>query len=138
MVLETVHFGQLEVDATELVRFPGGIAPFAGLHRFVLLSREDETPFCWLQSADEPALAFVCAPVAAICPEQERLVRQDPALTEAERQRADVLAVVVLAEDPLRVTANMLAPLVVDFARREGRQVIRDGALALCRVAVEG
>ena len=136
MEIDTVHFGKLEVGETEVVRFAGGIAPFVGLHRFVLLSREDEAPFCWLQSADEPALAFVCAPVAALFPEQAEAMRLDPALAEGERDTAEMLAIVVLAEEPLRVTANLLAPLVVDFERGEGRQVIRNGELELCRVAV--
>ena len=136
MVLDTVHFGRLEVEVGQLVRFPGGIAPFMGLHRFVLLSREDEAPFCWLQSADEPALAFVCAPVAALFPEQEAVIRQDPALAEREKETAKLLAIVVLGEEPMRMTANLLAPLVVDFERAEGRQVIREGGLELCRVAV--
>ncbi len=39
-----------------------------------------------------------------------------------------VLAIVTIPESPREMTANLLAPLVVDCRSREGRQLILDAA----------
>jgi flagellar assembly factor FliW len=62
MQVDTTRFGQIEIKEQELITFPWGIPGFEHLKSFVLLEYKNG-PFQWLQSVEEPAVAFVvCSP----------------------------------------------------------------------------
>ncbi len=62
MQVETTRFGTIDIKESELITFPWGIPGFENLKSFVLLEYKNG-PFQWLQSAEEPSVAFVvCAP----------------------------------------------------------------------------
>lgn len=62
MKVETSRFGTVEVADDSIIEFPWGIPGFEDMKRYVLLEYK-EGPFQWLQSVDEPTLAFVvCLP----------------------------------------------------------------------------
>ena len=62
MQFNTTRFGILEVADKELITFPWGIPGFEEIKSYVLLEYKNG-PFQWLQSVDEPAVAFVvCSP----------------------------------------------------------------------------
>ena len=62
MLVDTTRFGTIEIKETELITFPWGIPGFENLKSFVLLEYKNG-PFQWLQSVEEPSVAFVvCAP----------------------------------------------------------------------------
>ncbi len=58
MRIETTRFGLLEMDEKVFIHFPWGMPGFEQLKRYVLLEHRDG-PFQWLQSVDEPSVAFV-------------------------------------------------------------------------------
>ena len=51
------RFGDLEVPADSVIEFPGGIIGFPSAKSFIML--EHKPPFSWLQSTQDPDLAFV-------------------------------------------------------------------------------
>ncbi len=62
MQVNTTRFGIIEVAEKELIKFPWGVPGFEELKSYVLLEYKNG-PFQWLQSVDEPAVAFVvCSP----------------------------------------------------------------------------
>jgi flagellar assembly factor FliW len=62
MQVETTRFGKIEIKETELIAFPWGIPGFENLKSYVLLEYKNG-PFQWLQSVEEPSVAFVvCSP----------------------------------------------------------------------------
>jgi flagellar assembly factor FliW len=62
MQVDTTRFGKIEIAEKELINFPWGIPGFEELKSYVLLEYKNG-PFQWLQSAEEPSVAFVvCAP----------------------------------------------------------------------------
>lgn len=133
VVLETVHFGVIDVDEEQIITIEGGLAPFSSLTRYVLLEREDEAPFVWLQSAEAPALTFVCAPMWALAPDHANRVWVDGKLEGFVQESTEMLSMLTLAENLYTVTVNLLAPVVFDRRKRLGRQVILDGEVSLCR-----
>ena len=56
MLVANTRFGDLEISEEQIIYFPKGIIGFEGLERYVLLNATDKVS--WLQSVDEPALAF--------------------------------------------------------------------------------
>jgi flagellar assembly factor FliW len=131
MQVNTRNFGVIEADEGEVLEFREGIAPFTAAKRYLLLAREDEAPFMWLQSTDEPNLAFVCAPIGELFPADVA-----PTPPKYAQDNALMLSIITLNDGPAGVTANLLAPLVVDCENRRGWQVIREADVELCRVPI--
>ncbi len=62
MQVDTTRFGKIEIAEKELISFPWGVPGFEHLKSYVLLEYKNG-PFQWLQSVEEPSVAFVvCAP----------------------------------------------------------------------------
>ena len=61
MQVDTTRFGIIEIEEKELIDFPWGIPGFEHLKSYVLLEYKNG-PFQWLQSVEEPAVAFVVCP----------------------------------------------------------------------------
>jgi flagellar assembly factor FliW len=61
MHVDTSRFGTIEVGEKELINFPWGIPGFEELKSYILLEYKGG-PFQWLQSVEEPSVAFVVCP----------------------------------------------------------------------------
>jgi flagellar assembly factor FliW len=133
MKCATTRFGAVEYEARDLLSLPEGLAPFQDSRRFLLLSAEQQWPFVWLQSADEPALAFVALPLETWFPDQARQACEAFAARckgdDVPQLRAFGLVVVGREE----MTVNVLAPVVIDFTRMQGRQMVLDGPVTEAR-----
>ena len=107
-------FGQIVIPPTATIEFPDGIPGFPDARQFAQLAAS--TPaLSWLQSLDEPALAF--------------LLVEWPAVAEPlDADGADSYAVVTLPGANRPATANLQAPILIDRTRRRGRQAIRTDA----------
>ena len=127
----TSRFGTVEVDDGEVVRFPRGLIGLGG-EQFALLGPEEDT-IRWLHAVDDPDLAVPVANPWAFFPdyavelsdeEAERIGVTDPAT-------AQVLVVVRADEDPGRISANLLAPILVSAG--VGHQVMNEASWAPLR-----
>ena len=83
------------------------------LRRFVLVEDERVVPCRWLQSLEEPALAFLVVDPQLVDP------TYDPDLPSGERW-----VIITLRQQPDASTANLLAPVLLDTQARTGRQVV--------------
>jgi len=101
---------------------------FPNDRRYILLEHDaEESPFKWLQSLDSPDLAFIIVDPLFITPRYSLEIDVDTArLIGTNKQEAcAVMSIVnVPHEAPIRMTANLKAPLVVNVETRTGRQVI--------------
>ena len=60
MKIDTRNFGKIEIEEEKVISFPDGIPGFQDEKRFVIINNPDkENPFQWLQSVNNPNLAFV-------------------------------------------------------------------------------
>ena len=62
MNLETKYFGDIEIAKESVIHFEAGLPGFEDRHDFVILNNydtEEPVPFMWLQSVEDPNLAFV-------------------------------------------------------------------------------
>jgi flagellar assembly factor FliW len=124
LTIPTRLFGPLTVRPELCVRFPDGLLGFAGERRFVLLPAAADGVY-WLQSVEEPGLAFLVAdPFPAYPGYAVDLEDDDPALGAATPPL--VLAIVTLPRPgvPGGATANLRGPLVIDLEGRTGRQLV--------------
>lgn len=124
MFLQTSRFGRVEVDEDRLIVFPKGVLGFASFKRFVLLQPDDEGCFLWLQSVDEPDLAFVVTDPSRFVPTYKVPLRNEQ-LQELGMNRLDEAQVLVIVnKHGTTLTGNLQGPLVISSTSRTGEQLV--------------
>ena len=59
MKIFTSRFGDIEIEEDRVISFPEGILGFEDLKKYAVIDMEEDNPLMWLQSIEEPALAFI-------------------------------------------------------------------------------
>lgn len=128
MKIQSSRFGEIEYPEEVLIRFPEGILGFPGDSRYLLLEHDHEnSPFKWLQSASTPDLAFIVIDPLLIVAEYPLMIDCDTAgfIGTSDPANCACMSIVnVPAADPIKMTANLKAPLLVNTEKRLGRQII--------------
>jgi flagellar assembly factor FliW len=124
MEIDSTRFGRLGVEDERLISFPRGLLGFTEHQRFALIQAGQESCFFWLQSCDEPSLAFVVADPALFFKDYQVPLREE---TTAELNLADPAAVqvfVICNKVGEWLTGNLLGPIVINTANRQGSQLV--------------
>ena len=124
MLIETTRFGTVEIDGSRVITFREGLLGFPQHRRFALIQTTDDAVFLWMQSVDDPALAFlVCDPLAFV-PDYQVQIRTDDvkALELQDLTDCRVLAIVNKADG--HWTANLLGPLVIGAHSLLAKQLV--------------
>jgi flagellar assembly factor FliW len=120
----TTRFGTVTIDARRVITFRRGLLGFPSSTRFCLLDPEGEGGFYWLQSLDDPALAFVVTDPGLYEPEYAVPIRSEQ-MQDLSMTRLDEAQVFVIVNRVgSTVTGNLLGPLVVNTAKKLGSQFI--------------
>ena len=134
LLIQTTRFGQVQFQSDDLLTFPEGILGFADLKRFVLLDDPNDDIFAWLQSCDEPAIAFpVLEPELLTENYKVTLAKADlDALRLTSLEGARLFCIITIPDDPTQMTANLKAPVVINVSMKMARQcVLQDNHLAI-------
>lgn len=124
--VKTTRFNEIEIDEADVIELPVGLIGFPELKKYVLLDHDKNSPFKWLQSLDDGAIAFVLINPLLFMPEYTVEVNEaEVAELALEREEDAVISVIItMPSDPQKMTANLKAPLVFNLKNRKGRQVI--------------
>ena len=112
------------------------VAPMPGFpdhQRFALVQLDETGVLCSLQSVDDPDLRFLVVPPAAFFPDYAPVIDDATVATLgiSSPDEAMVLLVVNPGDAVGSATANLLAPVVVNLATRQGGQVVLDEDLPI-------
>lgn len=124
MLIETVRFGVIEVDDDRLITFRDGLLGFREHKRFALIETGQDAVFFWLQSADDPSLAFVVCDPAAFIADYEVPIREDDLTELSATDVTDSQVLVIVNKVDGWLTANLLGPLVIGASARLGKQLV--------------
>jgi len=128
MKYDTTRFGRIEVKETEILNFPVGLYGFERENEFTCLpfTPNVESPMEWLQSLQTPGLAFVITdPFLYVADYSVKL-------TEGEKEQirfepGDTLltrVIVTIPENYLEMTANLVAPLIINLTSGLAKQFV--------------
>lgn len=134
LLIQTTRFGQVQFQSEELLTFPEGILGFADLKKFVLLDDPNDDIFAWLQSCEEPAIAFPVLEPELLSPQLKlSLAKSDiEALKIQSIEEARQFCIITIPDDPTQMTANLKAPIVINIKAKIARQcVLQDNGLAI-------
>jgi flagellar assembly factor FliW len=111
-----------------IITVVGGLLGFPEYTRYIILNHDDDlaVPFRWLQSVENPALAFVIidpwvfmADYAIELPEEVCA-----SLDLSEAQPPLIFAIVTIPLEPSLMTANLQGPLVINAITRKAQQAV--------------
>lgn len=125
IVVSSSRFGELQVPADTVMDFPDGVIGFPRAQRYIMI--DHKPPFSWLQSVDDPNLAFVV--IDGFEFGQQFELKPPIGDKECDFQADDeyaILLIVTVRPDPKQTTVNLKAPLFVNIRNRKGIQVIFD------------
>lgn len=124
MLIETTRFGKLEIDEGRVIRFSEGLLGFPKHRRYALIQTSDDPLFFWLQSVEDPALAFVVCDPLAFVSEYRAPVRPDDVSALELRDLNDCQVLVIVNKVDDHLTANLLGPLVVGAHSLKAKQLV--------------
>lgn len=122
------RFGDLEVPADRVLHFPQGLIGFPKARRFVILDHRPGSPFKWMLCLDEPDVAFAVVEPASLVPDYRAPLELAARVLGTAPADIALFVIVTIPPDPLEMTVNLMAPVVVDVRTRTSRQlVLEDG-----------
>lgn len=125
IIVPSSRFGDLTVPKDSIIEFPTGLIGFRSSQRFIMI--EHKPPFCWLQSVEDPALAFVVVDGFEFG-ENYNVVAPygDSTIDLQQDDEYAILVIITIRSELGETTANLKAPLFVNLKNRKGVQVIFD------------
>lgn len=119
------RFGEIEYDPENLLHFPAGMIGFPTLHHFIVMPNKKEGPLFWIQSVDDPDIAFVLTDPSnffldyKVVPDSSELAT----LKIEKKDECFCLTVVTVPPDQ-KITVNLAAPILFSPKTNRAIQVI--------------
>jgi flagellar assembly factor FliW len=129
-VMQTKNFGTISYESNSELEFPCGLPGFDSRRHFVALRFPESDPVVFLQSLEDSSLCFVTMPVRCVDSQyrlrvsEEDLGRLGLSPSRQPRIGEDVFCLSVLSIRESGLTANLLAPIVIDLKTRKAVQAI--------------
>lgn len=131
MKIETVRFGEVEVNDNLIFDFVMPVIGFDSLSKFVIIDSNKEAIFKWLQSVEDPALAFPIISVAGLDYDYSVELSDSVVETLEIESAEDILIMNITSipqENPHGTTINLLAPLVFNLKNQKAAQIVLSGS----------
>ena len=119
------RFGEVEYDPENLLHFPAGLIGFPTLRDFVVMPNKKAGPLFWIQSVDEPDIAFVLTDPTNFFLEY-KVVPEDSEKNMLQIEKVEecyTLTVVTVPPDQ-KITLNLAAPILFSPKTNRAIQVI--------------
>jgi len=140
--VETTRFGRIEIDDDRVLHFPKGLIGLERLKRFALLDSTRGDSIQWLQSLDEPAMAFLVSEpkktfpfieITLPSPQQVQSLFDKTKLDELK-----LLTILHVNHEEKRLHVNIQAPLLINPLTQKGVQVITDSSCPTVALPLKG
>jgi len=127
MKINTTRFGEIEIDENLIFNFLEPILGYENLSKYFLLDYAEDSPFKWLQSAENPEVAF---PVTfpsffgidyqfEIPEEKVKLIN----ITDSKKLLSFNIACVP-GNNPKDSTVNLAGPIIVNIENKKSMQLV--------------
>ena len=124
--IETTRFGIVEVGAASVIHFPKGLLGFEHRRQFIIIENDDHEPFAYLQSIEDPSLAFIIVNPRLFFPNYKVQVdRPEIAdLSVNDLSHVSTWVVVTVPDEIASMSANLQGPLLINRDKDIGKQVV--------------
>lgn len=136
MKIETKRFGTIDVPEDRIIHIPYGLPGFEDIKRYVIIDDKKFSPFCFLQSIDEPLLGFIIINPFLILKDYKIKLNGTFQKMSWRNEPADLSYFVVVTipkNAPDKMTANLMGPVVINNKTREGIQLVLQDNVYSCK-----
>lgn len=117
--------GEVEISEDKVINFPNGIIGFEKYKKFALIQNTNYKPFCWLVALETKNFAIpVVNPFQLIKEYHQKFPRELIEELKENKSNYEVLCVVNPKGNNGYVTLNLKGPILIDYQRKEGKQII--------------
>lgn len=126
MKLNSPKLGEIEYNEDDVITLISPLLGFPELHDFLIISDDNSYPFLWLQSIEQVDTSFIIAETSTFFKDYNPEIRKRELklLAIGDKKDMKLFSIIVVASDPKLSTANLRAPLVVNFEKKLAKQVI--------------
>ena len=126
MLVESTRLGNMNVPEDRIMNFPQGMPGFPDEKIFAFLPYETESPFAFLQSTSEPNLTFLLVEPFTFFHEYDFKVDDEivDQLGISLENPPQVFNVVSIREKTEEMTANLLAPVLINWRDQKAMQIV--------------
>jgi len=118
---------QLKVRSKDaIIHFDEGLIGFSDFKDFVLLENDNLAPFRLLQSLESPEVGFLVLEPTSLVKDYYDLVpaREWESLGVRGKTKPLAFVIIVVGSDPQSSTGNLQAPLLINYDKMIGKQII--------------
>ena len=126
MKVSTTRFGDLDVEDTAILLVKEGILGFPDLQKYFFLEADNASPFKWLQSTEDPELAFVVVDPRSIEPDYSIALEPEDAEAISVESVEDcvVYCIVTVGSEHSRITVNLAGPILINTKINMAKQLV--------------
>ena len=127
--VDTARFGEIDVEEDKIVHFEQGIPAFEDEHEFLVIPYDAESPYYFMQSLTTPDLAFLLTVPFVFFPDYEFELDDEVLKHLGIKQQEEILIYALITIPGGKVenmTANLMAPVVINTTNMQARQVVLD------------
>ncbi|MBF0108993.1 MAG: flagellar assembly protein FliW [Magnetococcales bacterium] len=127
MEIHGTRFGVLEFEENEIITIEDGLLGFPLSKRFLLFPYGQDSSFFWLQSVDEPEIAFIVVNPFDFFADLEFSIQDEDTRTLglSRSEDVEVFSLVTIPEGrPEEMRTNLAGPVVVNTGNRRGKQIL--------------
>lgn len=117
---------QVSVEKEQLIHFEFGLPGFEDLKKYAIIEMEDYSPFLLLHSVEDQSIAMVILNSKAIDIENKFNIPEHKLknLKNNGENEIGIFFILKIHEDDKQITANVKAPVLINFVNQKGSQVI--------------
>ncbi len=126
MKVSTSRFGELEINASEIIEFQDGILGFESHKKFFVVDPGDSSLILWLQSSTDEKIAFpIIEPQIFKSDYQAKLLPVDLKSVSLESEaEATIYTILTIPADIKAMSANLKAPVVINNNKKIAKQIV--------------
>lgn len=124
----TSRFGNVSVGLDKVISFIKGIPGFDSLRRFIIIDHDQEGVFRWLQSVDNPAVAFLLTDPNLFRPGYTVPLKKNDAEALGARETSSLVTYVMVcaSHEKASMSINLKGPVVFNSENMLAMQCIID------------
>lgn len=126
MEIKSARFGELMIPEDLMLEFPAGLPGFPEETKFALLNDDLDSPFAYLQSANDAHLTFLLVDPFSFFKhygfELEEQVAADMGINPENPPQ--IYTIVRVPERAEEMTVNLMAPIVVNWQTKTAAQIV--------------
>ncbi|MCL2248398.1 MAG: flagellar assembly protein FliW [Oscillospiraceae bacterium] len=138
MQIDTLRFGNVEVDEAKFLDFEEGVPGLEQYHTYALLQFEESYPLVWLQSTEETGICLPVLDTFSVLPDYVFDIDE----TDVKRLQLTkpddlfVVSVVVIPDEISGMTVNLAAPIIINTSSGKAKQIMLSGSEYNVRVPI--